>query len=72
MAGAITRVTVNVTRHETCVYELEGVLTQNQALEAIATGANEPVSSRIHSEDLDIVEIRRRVLPCNTTTEGPS
>lgn len=52
----ITRVTANITRHETCEYELEGDLTEAEALALIESGNYDPDSSIIQHEDIDIVE----------------
>jgi uncharacterized protein (DUF2249 family) len=55
-AEITTRVVVNITRHETCIYELEGTLSVGEALEIIESG-EEPDESNIHSEDIDVVDL---------------
>lgn len=56
--GTMTRVVVNITTHETSTYEFEGAVDTDAALELIGTGEYEPVDNDIHSEDVDVVDLR--------------
>jgi hypothetical protein len=64
MTETTTRVVVNVTRHETCTYELEGSLSTEEALAIIESG-EEPDDSDIHSEDIDIVNLEHIITTAN-------
>lgn len=57
MPETTTRIIVNITRHETCIYELEGALSVGEALEIIESGREDPDDSDIRSEDIDVVEL---------------
>jgi hypothetical protein len=64
-----TRIVVNVTRHETCIYEFDGTLSEEQALEEIESGID-PDESKIRSEDIDVVAHEHfRELPCKFCRE---
>lgn len=58
MSTLRTRVTINLTRHETLSYELEGELDESTAIEVIAQEAPDPTWSKIRSEDVDVVELQ--------------
>lgn len=53
----LTVITVNIARHETCTYELEGAYSEEAALEAIGSGEYDPAHSKIRSEDIDVVRM---------------
>lgn len=58
----VTRVVANVTRHETVVYMLEGAYDMEGAEIAIQSAEYDPIESKIHTEDIDVValEVRTR------------
>jgi hypothetical protein len=49
-----TRITARVVRYETCTWILEGVWTQDAAVEHIQENGLDPEDSDIHSEDFDV------------------
>lgn len=58
---AVTRIVVNITRHETCTYMIGGTVDATRAVELIASGEYDPIDSRVHVEDIDVVEIETKV-----------
>lgn len=52
-----TRVVVNVSTHETRTYEFDGDLTNEEAVDEIETGEYAPLDSKVHAEDVDVIEL---------------